>query len=159
MPESHESTEFCKDRIQHFASKADHNKREALTMFVALILCTLASPLFITLGQGLVFSKIIPSILSTVATGCAVWLQQRKPQQLWSLYRTMQRQLENELYSFEFLIHDYAGRTEPDKLLAERTAAVCMNAHQLWAPLIPSAEGLISALTPAQAQVKKRHGK
>jgi hypothetical protein len=128
-------------------------------MFVTLILCTLASPLFITLGQGLLLSKIVPSILSTLATGCAVWLQQRKPQQLWSLYRTMQRQLENELYSFEFLIHDYAARTEPDKLLAERTAAVCMNAHQLWAPLIPSAEGLISALSPAQAQVGKKQGK
>jgi len=156
---SRPASEFCKDRIRHFETKADHNKKEALAFFIALIFCTLASPLFIALGQDVFLSKVVPSVLSTVATGCAVWLQQRKPQQLWSLYRTMQRQLENELNGFEFLISDYRESTEPEKLLAERTAVICANAHQLWVPLIPSPDSLASALTADQTQLNRRPGK
>jgi hypothetical protein len=72
--------EFCLDRIKHFEAKADHNKAEALRLFVLLVFCTLASPLFITLGPGLILGKVVPPILSSVATGCTIWLQQRKPQ-------------------------------------------------------------------------------
>jgi hypothetical protein len=61
--------DFCRDRIRHFEAKADHNKAEALRLFVTLISCALASPLFITLGPGTVFGKVVPSILSSVAAG------------------------------------------------------------------------------------------
>ena len=148
------ATEFCKDRIHHFEIKADHNKKEALALFVSLICCTLAAPLFITLGQGTTLSKIVPSVLSSVATGCAVWLQQRKPQQLWLLYRTMQRQLEAEINSFEFSINAYQGTPDPSKRLAERTVAVCMSAHHLWAPLVPNPEGLTGALNSVHDQMQ-----
>jgi len=146
--------EFCKDRIHHFESKADHNKRESLSLFVSLIFCTLAAPLFITLGQSAILAKIVPSVLSSVATGCAVWLQQRRPQQLWLLYRTMQRQLEGEANGFEFFINDYQSSPDPEKLLAERTVAICMNAHQLWAPLVPNPEGITGSLNPDHSQLK-----
>src|ERR1035438_8743891 len=116
--------DYCRDRIRHFKRKADHNKREALRLFMALIACTLGAPLLITLGSGLLWGKVAPSLLSTVATGCAVWLQQRKPQQLWTLYRTMQRRLEFEEVSHRFQMNDYEGSDDPDKTLAAKTAAI-----------------------------------
>jgi hypothetical protein len=140
--------EFCVDRIRHFGAKADHNKTEALGLFIVLICCTLASPLFITLGPGPIFGKVIPSILSSMAAGCAVWLQQRKPQQLWTLYRTTQRRLENEEVGFRFLINEYENASDPGKVLAQRTAMICANANDLWVPLIPNPDKLIGSPHP-----------
>jgi hypothetical protein len=140
--------EFCLDRIKHFEAKADHNKAEALRLFVLLVFCTLASPLFITLGPGLILGKVVPSVLSSVATGCTIWLQQRKPQQLWTLYRTMQRRLECEEIGFRFSINQYEQAEHSGKLLAQRTALICTEANDLWAPLIPNPDKLVGALDP-----------
>ena len=138
--------EYCLDRIKHFEAKANHNKAEALRLFIILMICTLASPLFITLGPGLLLGKLIPSILSTLATGCAVWLQQRKPQQLWTLYRTTQRRLENEEVGFRFSINEYEENADRNKILAQRTAVICSNANDLWVPLIPNPDKIIGTL-------------
>jgi hypothetical protein len=140
--------EFCIDRIRHFEGKADHNKNEALGLFIALICCTLASPLFITLGPGLILGKVVPSVLSSVAAGCAAWLQQRKPQQLWTLYRTTQRRLENEELSFRFKINEYENASDPIKMFAQRTAMICSNANDLWVPLIPNPDKVVGVLHP-----------
>jgi hypothetical protein len=144
--------QFCVDRIRHFETKADHNKTEALALFVILVSCTLASPLFITLGPGLVLGKVIPSVLSSVAAGCAVWLQQRKPQQLWTLYRTTQRRLENEEISFRFQINEYEKADQPSKLLAQRTALICSNANDLWVPLVPNPDKIVGVLHPEKTK-------
>jgi hypothetical protein len=144
--------QFCLDRIKHFEAKANHNKSEALALFVILIFCTLASPLFITLGPGLVFGKVIPSVLSSLAAGCAVWLQQRKPQQLWTLYRTTQRRLENEEIGFRFRINEYERADEPSKLLAQRTGLICINANGLWVPLVPNPDKVMGILHPEKAK-------
>jgi SMODS and SLOG-associating 2TM effector domain 1 len=144
--------EYCQGKVRHFESKADHSKREALTIYQLLILCTLAAPLFITLGQGVVFGKAVPAILSTLAAGCAIWLQQRKPQQLWALYRTTQRQLENEYTGYTFSIQDYATAGSREKLLAQRVATISMHANEAWVPLIPNPDKLISSLQPAEEQ-------
>jgi hypothetical protein len=140
--------EFCLDRIRHFEAKADHNKAEALRLFVLLVSCTLAAPLFITLGQGLILGKVVPSILSSVATGCTIWLQQRKPQQLWTLYRTMQRRLECEEVGYRFSINQYEEAAHRGKLLAQRTALICREANDLWAPLIPNPDKLVGTFDP-----------
>jgi hypothetical protein len=142
-PDRSSAQDFCRDRIRHFEAKADHNKAEALRVFVTLISCALASPLFITLGQGTILGKVVPSVLSSVAAGCAIWLQQRKPQQLWTLYRTTQRRLENEEIGFRFAINQYEEANDPEKLLAQRTALMCMTANDLWAPLVPNPDKVI----------------
>jgi hypothetical protein len=73
-------------------------------------------------------------------------MQQRKPQQLSTLYRTTQRRLENEDVSFRFLVNEYEKASDPGKMLAQRTTAICVNANELWAPLIPNPENAISTL-------------
>jgi SMODS and SLOG-associating 2TM effector domain 1 len=151
-PES--AQDYCIGKIRHFEEKADHNKREALSLFATLIFCTLASPLLITLGPGVLLGKIAPSVLSSVAAGCAVWLQQRKPQQLWTLYRTTQRRLEYEDVSFRFLINDYERANDPGKMLAQKTATICINANELWTPLIPNPENAIGTLQPTGQENK-----
>src|ERR1039458_136005 len=107
--------QFYQDKLQHFASKADHNKRESLVLFQLLIVCTLASPLFITLSNNWLFGKVVPCLLSSTAAACAIWLQQRKPQQLWTLYRSIQRQLENEYAGYKFSLNDYDKCDDKEK--------------------------------------------
>jgi hypothetical protein len=102
--------------------------------------------LFIALGPGIILGKVVPSILSSVAAGCAVWLQQRKPQQLWTLYRTTQRRLENEEIAFRFAINAYEETDDPDRMLAQRTALICINANDLWVPLIPNPDRIVEGI-------------
>ena len=94
----------------------------------------------------MILGKVVPSILSSVSAGCAVWLQQRKPQQLWALYRTTQRRLENEETGFRFAINEYEDIEDPHRLLAQRTAMICINANELWAPLIPNPDKISSVI-------------
>ncbi|WP_050577852.1 SLATT domain-containing protein [Sinorhizobium meliloti] len=74
--------------------KANHNKLEAQGCFAAVIGCTLIAPLFVTLGEGPFLAKVVPSVLSVTAAGITSWLQLRKPQKLWVIYRRAQRELE-----------------------------------------------------------------
>lgn len=144
--------QFCLEKIEDYKARANRTKSEALTLFVTLVVCTLASPLFITLGDGQVLGKVIPSVLSSVATGCAVWLQQRRPQQLWALFRTTQRRLENEEIGFRFRINEYEKTDQPGKLLAQRTALICSNANDLWLPLVPNPDKVVGVLHPEETK-------
>lgn len=129
--------EFCNDRIAHFRRKADHNKRESLTFFATVIVCTLASPLLITLGNDAVLNKMLPAILSTIAGGATAWLQQRRPQQLWSLYRGAERQLEYHLQRYQFCAGEYANAESRDRLFAERVTELVVQTHEGWTSLVP----------------------
>jgi len=133
---------FCRRTIRGIRKKADHNKSEALRCFVMVIICTLTPPLFITLGPGTLWGKVVPSVLSLFAAGATAWLQLRRPQQLWGLYRTAQRELEDQETKHRFRLAEYEGAPDPDKLLAERVAAVALNLHQQWIPLVPNPETL-----------------
>lgn len=132
--------DLCNDRIAHFREKANHNKRESLTFFTSIIVCTLVSPLLITLGNAAVLNKMVPAILSTVAAGATAWLQQRKPQQLWSLYRGTERQLEYHMQRHQFLAGEYADATDPDRLFAERITEIILRAHEGWSGLVPQVQ-------------------
>jgi hypothetical protein len=131
---------LCNDRIAHFRSKADHNKRESLAFFTTVIVCTLSAPLFITLGDRALLSKILPAILSTTAAGATAWLQQRKPQQLWSLYRSAERQLEFHLQRYQLQAGEYAEAANPDRLLAEHATEIVLRTHEGWSGLVPQVQ-------------------
>jgi len=153
------ATEFCDRLIAGFAEKAHHNKRESLVLFWIVLIGTLAAPLFIafgdmiTVGDPEIWTRVVPATLSVIAGGSTAWLQLRKPQQLWALYRDAQRQLEDSRSRHAFRIGDFAleGR---DQTLAERVADVALSVHNRWMPMIPTPEGLsgITARGPAHPE-------
>lgn len=134
--------EFCNRVSSGLKKKADHNKIESLLCFLLVIVSTLVAPLFVTLGTGLVFGKIIPSILSLLAAGATAWLQLRKPQQLWTLYRSAQRELEDYAARFNYQLGEFEDSSTREKLLAAKVADIAIGVHHQWVPLVPNPEKL-----------------
>jgi len=95
--------------------------------------------------------KVAPSVLSSIAAGGTAWLHQRKPQQLWSLYRTAQRYLEVQEIKHDFGIDEYEEEEDRDKHLTKEVAAVIMRTHEQWVPAVPNPEDL----TPLRADNKQ----
>jgi hypothetical protein len=153
---SEEAQAFCRKTIEGFAAKAAHNKRESQACFMAVVLCTGIVPLFITLGEGFLWGKAVPATLSTLAAIATAWLQLRKPQQLWSLYRSAQRELEDHETKRRFLIAEYASEPDPDKLLALKVAAIALSAHNQWVPIVPNPDHLKTSTEPLVAPVRKQ---
>lgn len=135
---------FVENQIIEFKRKASHNKNESLGLIALSISCALAAPLFISLGEGKLLEKVIPSILSVLSAGCTSWLQLRKPQKLWSMYRNTQRLLENELVRYSFKMGDYQTHVTPEGLLAERASTITFAVHEEWSKLVPNADSLPS---------------
>ncbi len=134
---------YAKDTAFDFKKKADHNKGEALICFSLVIVATLSTPIFITLGQGWILAKCIPSVLALLAAASTTWLQLRKPQSLWSLYRDCQRKIEKHITQFEYRLNEYeSDETNRTKLLVTAVSDVAWNAHELWLYLIPAPEAL-----------------
>jgi len=142
------ATEYYSSIRQGLREKADHNKLESQAAFYAIICFTLASPLFVTLGSGIFFGKIVPAALSVFAAAATAWLQLRKPQRLWAIYRRAQRELEREKVAHDFMLGDYEAVADRDKLLAERVSAIAFGVHEQWEGLVPEPEAFIS-MTPA----------
>lgn len=134
--------ELCTRTINGIKEKSDHNKDESLFCFSLIVFATLTAPLFITLGEGIILGKIIPSVLSLTAAGATAWLQLRQPQQLWALYRTAQRQLEDQRTRYQYKIGEYETVDDPDKLLVEHIANITIELHYSWLPLLPKTENL-----------------
>lgn len=148
--------QFAKETIAGFKRKADHNKNESLACFVLVVACSLLSPLFVTLGEGLLLGKIIPSVLSLVAAGSTAWLQLRKPQSLWSLYRDCQRRLEDHLCRFQYRLAEYsADDPTREALLADAVRRVAWDAHERWLPLVPTPEALGTSSSPTSTPILK----
>lgn len=112
-------------------------------MFILVIVATLTTPLFVTLGEGVLLGKIIPSVLSLIAAGSTAWLQLRKPQSLWSLYRDCQRKIEKHVTKYNYRLDEYdCDDEERKKLLAKVICDVAWDAHEKWLPLIPTPEAM-----------------
>jgi hypothetical protein len=133
---------FCERHISAMMRKADHNKRESLRSFYLVIGPSLCAPLFVTLGQEWILGKLVPSMLSLIAAAAMAWLQLRKPQQLWSTYRSAQRELDDQKNRFVYRIGAYADDPEPERLLAKNVADIAIGVHHQWVPLVPSPEQL-----------------
>lgn len=134
--------QFCIDKINEIDKKADHNKDEALRAFKLVMVSTLSAPMFVAFGDGIIWGKIIPSCLSLMAAMATAWLQLRKPQQLWAIYRTAHRELEYELNMYKFNSGDYENLSEPHKLLVSRSCDIGLDVHNKWLGLVPSPESL-----------------
>ncbi|HIF9367325.1 TPA: DUF4231 domain-containing protein [Photobacterium damselae] len=126
---------FIEDWIEHFKKKSNHNKRESLTCFRLIMICSISAPMFISLADTYALSKVAPSILSGVAAFCTAWLQLRKPQTLWSKYKTAQRTLEAIKAQYQFELDDFSTLCEldRDKLLVSKTIDVVNKTNKSWA--------------------------
>ncbi len=134
--------DYAEKISKSFKAKADHNKTESLTCFTLILVASLGAPLFITLGEGVFLGKVVPSILSVIAAGLTSWLQLRKPQKLWSMYRGAQRLIEDHITKYNFKVGDYKTLSDTDSLLAEKVAEIALNTHNEWTSVIPSPEAL-----------------
>ncbi len=126
--------------------KADHNKFESQLCFSLVIGASLTSPLFVTLGSDLFWGKIVPASLSLVAAGATSWLQLRKPQKLWALYRSAQRHLEHERTQHRYKLGEYEQAADPAKLLAANSAKIAIDVHYRWEGLVPDPDSLGTAI-------------
>src|SRR6266404_2313573 len=153
---------FCERHISAMTRKASHNKHESLWSFYLIIGPSLSAPLFVTLGQEWILGKLVPSMLSLVAAAAMAWLQLRKPQQLWSTYRTAQRELEDQKNRFTYRIGVYADDPEPERLLAKNVADIAIGVHHHWVSLVPSPEQLKHHAAAAKAshtlQLRTKNG-
>lgn len=148
---------FCDRLIGAFAEKAHHNKRESLLSFWIVLIGTLSTPLFIAFGHLItgpndVWTRFVPALLSVIAAGSTAWLQLRKPQQLWALYRDAQRRLEDLRNRHRYELDEFSN-DDRDQRLAAATTKIALSVHHKWMPMIPNPENLgsISAGQPGLA--------
>lgn len=140
---SNDALDLANASIEHFRSKADHNKSESLFCFSIIVLFSLISPMFVMLGEGVILGKIIPSLLSLFVAASTAWLQLRRPQHLWSIYRDSQRRIEDILCKYKFGIEEFSfDNNQRDTLLADHTRAIIWETHKKWLPLVPSSDSL-----------------
>jgi hypothetical protein len=109
-----------------------------------VITSTLAAPLFVALSEDFFWGKVLPSILSVCAAGLTSWMQLRRPQKLWVIYRRAQRELEQAKADYDFKDGEFAIEPEPDKLLARKVTAVGRWVHDQWEGLVPEPEALLT---------------
>lgn len=138
-----DAVELANAAINHFRTKADHNKLESLFFFFIIVTFSLLSPMFVMLGDGLIVGKIIPSCLSLVVAASTAWLQLRKLQHLWAIYRDSQRKIEDVLCRYQFNLGEFSvDEVEKTRLLADSTRAISWEAHTRWLPLVPNPESV-----------------
>lgn len=143
-----DSLQLAEKTASGFKKKADHNKTESLFCFGVVLIFSLVSPLFVTLGDGIVLGKIVPSVLSLSVAASSAWLQLRKTQSLWSIYRDCQRRIEDALCKYKFRLAEFeASELDRSRLLAESVRSIAWEAHQRWLPLVPTPDAVSAAST------------
>lgn len=129
-----------------FRRKADHNKNETQLIFCVSLLFSVSAPLFIAFGETTFLGKIVPASMSAIVAACTGWIQLRKPQRLWAIYRRAQRELEHEKIMHDNAIEHYSGHTSHSKFLAERITQISLGAHEAWEAAVPDSEALKSTV-------------
>ena len=112
------------------------------------------APIFLSLGEGVWLSKVVPSILSAIAAFCTAWLQLRKPQTLWIIYRTVQRKMERTFIHYQFGVEKFDGLSQSiekaNKLLISEITHLSSDAHSSWAKNVPDT-------SPLKANLRESH--
>lgn len=132
------------EQLNHFKKKAVHNKFESLWCFRVIMVSTLSAPLFVSLADDFWLSKVTPSVLSAIAAFSTAWLQLRKPQELWSLYRGAERVIETQITHYDFSSGSYKDKEqkEADQLLVEKISQIKLGAHSSWTKKVPNQKNI-----------------
>ncbi len=72
--------------------------------------------------------------MSGIVAFCTAWLQLRKPQILWSTYKTSQRELEVIKAKFQFKVDEYSDLSVEDseKILIKKATEIIEKTNYLW---------------------------
>lgn len=128
--------------IEHFKTKADHNKKESLFFFSLALIGSLITPIFFTLGNDILWSKIIPALISVTTAFSISWLQLRRPQSLWGLYRSYQRKIELLVLKYNYNIEPFNNHETKDSNIINQLCKFKEESHEKWMQLVPKAESL-----------------
>jgi hypothetical protein len=139
--------ETCENMAKELSQKANHNKKESLWSFKLIMTLTLVTPILINIADDWIWGKLLPSICAAIASFLTAWLKLRKPESLWGLYRSSQREIENEIRYYQSDISPY-GVGDSGKILIKNVTEIFNNTHIGWLKLVPSAEGLPKNISP-----------
>lgn len=120
--------------------KSDINKRLASFLFFVVLISTVFSPALILLPFNVFISKYLPAFLTACAALASYWMQLRKPQERWVLYRTAQREIEYEIDQYMFENGEYSKPEQKDKILADKVSKRALQLHFEWIPMVPKVE-------------------
>jgi hypothetical protein len=116
-------------------AKSDTNKNLASFLFCVILISTVFSPALILLPFDVIFSKYLPALLTACAALASYWMQLRKPQERWVLYRTAQREIEYEIDQYQFETGEYSDLDKKDSLLADKVSKRALQLHYEWIPM------------------------
>ena len=134
--------------------KADKNKKTSTLLFATILLSSVSAPIlilspivdfkipYIEISVPSEFlNRYLPAIMSACAAYASCWLQLRKPQERWAIYRTAQREIEFEINKFKYEIDGYAS-ADKEKILADQVNKRALQLHYEWMPYVPKAEDI-----------------
>lgn len=134
--------DYSKKVLKGIEGKAIKNKNETTRLFLVVTIATVLSPILILLPLNIFFSKITPAILTGCAALATSWIQIRKPQERWAMYRTAQREIEFQLDQYDFSNGEYIDVQDKDSLLADNVSKRALQLHYEWLPVAPKFEEL-----------------
>lgn len=140
-----DALEYSRGILRGIEKKARENKRETTVLFLVVTVATAFSPVLILLPLDFVLSKTLPAILTSLAALATSWLQIRKPQDRWVMYRTAQREIEFQIDQYLFGNGEYASIENKDALLADRVSNRALQLHYEWLPVAPRLDELEKA--------------
>jgi hypothetical protein len=118
-------------------AKSDETKRFSTFLFLVILISTVFSPALILISNEPWLSKYLPAFLTACAALASYWIQLRKPQERWLIYRTAQREIEYEIDQYTFGNGDYVESNNKDLLLTDRVSKRALQLHYEWMPIVP----------------------
>ena len=139
-PAAENAYEYAQRTVKGITEKAKSNKKVSQRLFVVILVATSISPVLIFLPFCDLISKGLPAFLSVSAAIASGWIQLRKPEERWILYRTAQRELEFQIDQYIHNIGEYEDPDKKDAVLADKVSQRALQLHYEWVPIVPRAD-------------------
>lgn len=134
--------EFATKVAKGIERKSDKNKNLTDLLIFTVLASTVFSPLLIFAPFEEPWSKLLPAGLSALAALSTGWLQVRRPQERWAMYRTAQREIEFEIAQFVYGNGEYSDPANKDQILADKVSKRALRLNYEWLPVVPKTDDL-----------------
>jgi hypothetical protein len=151
MPEN--VIDYANRTLNGIKEKAKRNKRGSTIFFLCLLIPTAITPILILLPFGDILTKYIPAAITALASFSSAWMQLRKPQERWVLYRTAQREIEFEVDQYSYGLGSYSDPKTKDEILADRISKRALQLHYDWIPIFPKAKEIQNISKGSQGEI------